>query len=238
MTTLPPQIRWLPFTTDEALLDAVSQRWWDSIRMRQARTIALSGGRIAARLFQAVVSKTQGQLASWSEVHCFWADERCVGPEHQQSNYRIAKEMLLDPLARPPHTIHRLRGELPPDQAADLAETELLRIVGSTGRLDLVLLGMGEDGHVASLFPGQDPGEDPRQRHYLAVKGPKPPQDRLTLSLPAMVKAAAVWVVVSGPGKEDALRRALGGDTQLPIGQVVLGRPSTHIFSSVHVTDI
>lgn len=162
--------------------------------------------------------------------HFFWADERCVPPDHPESNYRTARELLLEPLAIPLSHTHRIRGEDDPASAAKSASDELLFIVAKNPQgfpiLDLVFLGMGEDGHVASLFPGA-----PSQRGiYYPVTGPKPPPRRITLSYDVIVAARDVWVLVSGQGKQAALARSLtpGGDT--PLARVVQGHNGTRIF--------
>jgi 6-phosphogluconolactonase len=163
-------------------------------------------------------------------VHFFWADERCVPPDHPESNFRTARELLLEPLAIPLSHTHRIHGEDDPGLAAKSASEELMLIVAKNPQgcpvLDWVFLGMGEDGHVASLFPGapSQPGI------YYAVTGPKPPPRRITLGYDVIIAARDVWVLVSGGGKEAALARSLTPHGDTPLARVVQGRKSTRIF--------
>src|SRR6185436_18362512 len=105
----------------------------------------------------AALSNARG--VSLANVHFFWADERCVPPNDPESNCAAAREHFFQPLAIAPHKVHRIQGELPPDHAAELATTEIKSIVSADTfgqpQLDLIFLGMGEDGHVASLFPAE-----------------------------------------------------------------------------------
>ena len=138
----------------------------------------------------------------WSRVEVYWGDERCVPPDDERSNYRLVRETLLDRLAAPPQ-VRRVQGELPPAEAAARYDAELDGVA-----LDLVLLGIGEDGHTASLFPGS-PALDERERR--AVAGPaglEPFVERVTLTLPAIAAAASVVFLVTGAGKAEAARRA------------------------------
>ena len=134
----------------------------------------------------------------------WWGDERCVGPDDERSNYRLAREALLDRLERPP-AVHRIRGELEPEEAAEAYQGEL----GETA-LDLVLLGLGPDGHTASLFPDAA-ALDERERRVVATKpGLEPWVDRVTLTIPALSSGRAVVYLVTGEEKAEAARRAFG----------------------------
>jgi 6-phosphogluconolactonase len=170
-------------------------------------------------------------------VHFHWGDERCVPPEHADSNYKLAQTALLDPAGIALEQRHRLRGELPPDEAARLAEAELARVTGTaSGRvpvLDLVFLGMGEDGHVASLFPGAPESVVTSPRWVIPVIGPKPPPQRLSLTFQVLAAAKEVWVLASGVGKEEALRESLrlGGST--PLAHLLSLRSHTRIMTDL-----
>jgi 6-phosphogluconolactonase len=143
----------------------------------------------------------------WSAAQVWWGDERCVAPEDERSNYRLAKETLLDALARPPAAVHRIRGELGKDAGAGAYEQEL----GSTA-LDLVLLGLGPDGHVASLFPNE-PSLDVDDRRVIGTEAKLEPYvDRISLTLPTLNAADAVLFVVTGESKADAVARAFAGE--------------------------
>ena len=157
----------------------------------------------------------------WPRVEFFWVDERAVSPTDPESNYALARELWLDPAGIPAGGIHRMPGE-----AADLEGTardyanELKSIAGDPPRLDYVLLGVGEDGHVASLFPGHAALGD--NRPVIAVTdAPKPPARRLTLSLPALAGAARVAIVAFGTAKARAMGEVVGDPrSMLPAARV------------------
>jgi 6-phosphogluconolactonase len=151
------------------------------------------------------------------------------------SNFRSAHECLFEPLGIEPSRIHRIRGEIAPELAAAEAEAELRRFAppNATGQpvLDLVLLGMGEDGHVASLFPGESESERRSPRVYRPVVAPKPPPRRITLGYGVLAAAREVWVLVSGAGKEAALAESLSAEGQTPLAHVLRSRKRTRVFS-------
>jgi 6-phosphogluconolactonase len=226
---------WIGCGSSTELAQKVSDRWLDQIRA--STCVALSGGRIAVVFFDAVVSRAGARKSELQATEFFWADERCVPPDDPESNYRLAKEHLLDPLGIPSHRIHRLAGELDPVQAAQRAERELrnLTVAAEHGQpmLDLVFLGMGEDGHVASLFPDPPPSVSCSQTVYSPVLGPKPPPLRLTLSYAALAVAREVWVLISGNGKEQALADSLSEDAHTPLGRVIRSRRNTLLFTDL-----
>jgi len=231
------------FQNAEALALAVASAWLDGIaRANQAVgafCVALSGGRIAGLLFPEFCRQAQAQSASLSQVHFFWADERCVPPGEVESNYRVARQLLFDPLGIAEDCIHRIRGELEPEAAAREAEAEIRRIVplASDGQpvLDLILLSMGEDGHVASLFPGEPEAVVSNRVAYRAVTAPKPPPRRVTLGYGVIAAAREVWVLISGGGKEAALRESLCQEGRTPLVTVLRSRSRTWIFSDVRL---
>lgn len=121
--------------------------------------VALSGGNTPRAAFELLGKEPRAEEISWSDVFIYWGDERCVPPDDEQSNYLMAKKAFLDEVAIPEENVHRMRGEIDPKEAA--AEyAALLRTLGDPPRFDLVLLGMGPDGHTASLFPGTPPETD------------------------------------------------------------------------------
>jgi 6-phosphogluconolactonase len=142
----------------------------------------------------------------WSRVELWWGDERCVPPDHPDSNYGMAKAALLDRLQSPPSSVHRIPGELGKDAAADAYEQEL-----GDAALDLLLLGLGPDGHVASLYPDQPTLEVTDRRAIGAEAHLEPYVDRVTLTLPTLRAAAEVLFLVTGEDKADAVARALAG---------------------------
>jgi 6-phosphogluconolactonase len=222
------------FTGVDALVREVAGQWVDWVASGGGGSVALSGGRVAAQFFRATVEAVRARGVVWAGWDCFWADERCVPPGDEQSNYFEAERSLLRPLGWEAARVHRVRGEVEPDLAASESELALKSVVGEGGVLDLVILGMGEDGHVASLFPGQAFGVE-EGGLYRAVVGPKPPPRRVTLTLPVLLRARQVWVMVTGEGKREVLDRALRGDEGLPLGRVLRGRTVTQVFSCVGV---
>lgn len=178
-------------------------------------------------------------------VHFFWADERCVPPDDAESNFRVANDHLFAPLQISPHRVHRIRGELDSRLAAEQAEAELKRVSARSNPegfpiLDMVFLGMGEDGHTASLFP-ESPLEQTRAsgavaqttdaRSYVAVVGPKPPPKRVSLTYESLRAAESVDVLVSGRGKACTLARVLLAEGAKPMGRVLKERASTVIWT-------
>jgi len=176
--------------------------------------LALSGGSTPRRLYQLLASE-YGDGIAWDQVHLFWGDERCVPPDRMQSNFRLVQETLIGPLELPAENIHRISGEMqPPQQAAAAYERELREQWPQTAwpRFDLVLLGLGADGHTASLFP-HDPVLEEREHWVRAVLAPAGYEirRRITLTLPAINGARAIYFLVSGQGKAEAVSKALRG---------------------------
>jgi 6-phosphogluconolactonase len=160
--------------------------------------IALSGGSTPGPAYE-LAARTQ---PGWSRTELWFADERCVDPSDERSNYRLVRERLLDRLERGPAAEHRIRGELPADRAAEEYEAELRGVA-----LDLVLLGIGTDGHTASLFPN-DPALDELSASAVAVH--RQDVDRVTLTLPVLRAAEVVLFLATGAEKADAVGRAFG----------------------------
>lgn len=239
----------LPFATADDLASHVAGAWLAEIeqarRMSKLHCVALSGGRIAKNFFASVVEQARtrriedGDPSSLPDnVHFFWADERCVPPDDPESNFKLTNDLLFKPLKIPEKQIHRIRGEDPPAVAAHIAETELRPIAasGEMGQpvLDLIFLGMGEDGHVASLFPDAPAKAVNHPGPFLAVENsPKPPPCRISMSYAAIVAARQVWVLVSGAGKEAALCQSLGSGAKTPLGRILQMRQNTLIFSQI-----
>jgi 6-phosphogluconolactonase len=237
MTRAMPKVKPIElcqFPGPEALARAAASRWLGSTSP-VFRNVALSGGRIA-RLFLgaaaelAMVDPTVSQKLR--QIHLFWADERCVSPDDPESNYGLAKAALFDRIRMPDAGIHRLRGELDPSEAVQMANAEILRTVPCNAAgvpvLDLVFLGMGEDGHVASLFPGNEVSAP--ESAYAVVVGPKPPNPRLTLTYPVLAVARETWVLVSGKDKGLALRNLLQGNDPTPLHRLIQLRNRTVLF--------
>jgi 6-phosphogluconolactonase len=139
----------------------------------------------------------------WSSTEVWWGDDRCVPPGHEWSNYGMAKRTLLDRLAVPPAAIHRIQGELGAERAADEYDRELDGVT-----LDLVLLGMGSDGHVASLYPHASGLAERVRRAIPAEAKLEPLVDRVTMTIPVLESAPLVLFFVAGAERADAVRRA------------------------------
>jgi 6-phosphogluconolactonase len=186
--------------------------------------VALSGGSSPKALYCLLSGPDYVARLDWQRTHIFWGDERCVPPDHADSNYHMAWESLLRHVPIPAGNIHRMRGEIEPQAAAQEYEV-LLRtffaqsktqpgsgtVPENRGPFDLILLGLGADGHTASLFPGS-PTLDEQGRWVLAVEHTTPPSplvNRLTLTLPAINAAKWVLFLVAGKEKAEAVRLAL-----------------------------
>jgi 6-phosphogluconolactonase len=174
--------------------------------------VALAGGSTPARMYELLADRT----TDWRDVHLWLSDERCVPLDDADSNYRLVERRLLMRLptgTTPPiaHPVTRAGDGDPPAAAGDY-EAELREQVAGAPlpRFDLVLLGLGEDGHTASLFP-DDPVLEERERLVVAVRGRKPPPDRVTFTLPLLRAARAIVVLTAGAGKAEAVRAMLAG---------------------------
>jgi len=232
----------LPFDHADALARAAASAWRDEMSAVNRATgpycVALSGGRITLKFFAAMIELVTAQKASLASVHFFWADERCVPPDDPDSNFAAADQHFFRPLGIVGDRIHRIPGEQSPGRAAELASAEIRRL--TTGNpdgqpeLDLIFLGMGEDGHVASLFPAERASAMTDRSVYRAItNSPKPPPNRITLGYPAIAAARKVWVLASGTGKEIALRESLKPDGQTPLARVLQQREQTTIFTDI-----
>lgn len=187
----------------------------------QMVTIALSGGSTPRRMHEILAEHPH---VDWSKVHVFWGDERTVPQDHEESNFRMAKESLLDRVSIPDDQIHRMAGEKDPDAAAQEYERTISQVFGVSPpempRFDIILLGMGADGHTASLFPGTQALKE-RDRYVVANHVPQQNTDRLTLTFPVLNAAKLVIFMVAGADKADAIKRCLreAGDAP-PASQV------------------
>ncbi|KRT77903.1 MAG: 6-phosphogluconolactonase, 6-phosphogluconolactonase [Armatimonadetes bacterium CSP1-3] len=203
-----PEIRVLP--TPHALVEEAARFVRDAAQQAVADhnrfALALSGGETPQALY-ALLAEAGPDTLPYNRVEIFWSDERGVPPDHEESNYGLAWKVWLARAPLDPRRIHRLRGEDDPERAAADYEAELRRVLGDPPRLDLVLLGVGRDGHTASLFPGE--AALASNRLVAAATAPVPPQRRITVT-PRLIEAAArVLVLVTGRDKAEAVRRAL-----------------------------
>jgi 6-phosphogluconolactonase len=182
----------------ERLADVVC----DAARVGGRASIALAGGTTPRAVHESLATLPD---IPWDAVHVYFGDERCVPPDHPDSNYRMAKDSLFDHVPIPSSQIHRPQAENADRDAAARAYEAIL-----PAAFDLVILGIGEDGHTASLFPGS-PALDEQERRCLPVIGPKPPPERLTLTPPVLESARHLLMLAVGAGKAEAVARALEG---------------------------
>lgn len=180
--------------------------------------VALSGGSTPRVLYAMLVADQFRQLVPWSEVHLFWGDERCVPPDHPESNFGMVREVLLDKAPIPAQNIHRMPAEHEdPRLAADAYEQTLRAFfglkMGEVPCFDLILLGLGEDGHTASLFPRTTALAE-TERLVVSNHVEKLGTDRLTLTVPVVNQAANVVFLVAGKSKASVLREVLEGEYQ------------------------
>jgi 6-phosphogluconolactonase len=214
-----------PVVTVAPDAEAVARRAADVIanhvndaRMRKVDVnIALAGGSTPQRAYELL----GGMQGSWGGVHLWLGDERCVPEDDPDSNTKMIRESLLDRLRAPePPTLHHVRGELEPEDAAWLYGCDIVRAMGERPVFDVVLLGMGPDGHTASLFPGH-PEANAQAAPVIGVRdSPKPPPHRITLTLPVLHRARFTLLLVTGAEKADALARVRAGDPALPPGRL------------------
>jgi 6-phosphogluconolactonase len=232
------------FRTPDDLASAAAKAWLDEIeaanREGRGHHVALSGGRITQKLLAATLDQATSRKISLDRAHFFWADERCVPPADPQSNFKLVNDGLLAPLKISPDKIHRLRGEEVPEAAAKHAEAEIRRVLGANPGvqpvLDLIFLGLGEDGHVASLAPEEPESMMFDQAVFRAVHNfAKPPPDRITIGYQTIAAARQVWMLASGTGKEQPLRDSLAPDGKTSFARVLKLRQSTKILTDIAV---
>ena len=180
----------------------------DSIARRGRFMVAFTGGRTPKQAYHLLADKAYAARVDWSRVHVFWGDERCVPPEDEASNFRMAREALLDHIPLPAQNVHRMKGEDEPGAAAAAYEQQLDEIVGP--RFDLIHLGMGADAHIASLFPGGSAFRE-RRRRVCAEFVKELGMWRLTLTPAAINQAAHITFIVAGAEKADAVAHVLEG---------------------------
>lgn len=191
----------------------------DAVRERRKFSVALSGGSTPQVLYRLLATPPYASRVDWSNVHVFWGDERCVPPTDEQSNYRMAYEELLSKVRIPSANVHRIHGEEDPAQGAKQYNGELREffadVRGANGwtRFDLMLLGMGDDGHTASLFPN-NPILDEHEHAARAVWVEKFGMWRITLTSVAINASRHVRFLVSGAGKANTLKEVLHGPSR------------------------
>lgn len=211
----------------DALSRAAAGTIAGALRSRESLTIALSGGATPARLFELLGTEWRDRTP-WHRVHLFWADERFVPADHAENNYRAAADSFIDRIPIPDENVHPIPTDrIDVDAAADAYE-DVLRSVfhgDASTAFDVAVLGLGADGHTASLFPGWEP---PADRWAAALRAPEriTPRERITLTPDLLNRSRSILFLVSGRRKRDALRRVFDDDPALPATHI-LGREET-----------
>jgi 6-phosphogluconolactonase len=202
------------FLADE-LGARLERRGRRALARRGRFAVALSGGSVAAAFFPLLARRS----FDWRNVDFFWCDERAVPPEHEDSNYGLARRLWLDPAGVPAARIHRMEAERPDLAGAAIAYSDrLVEVLGRPARLDVVLLGVGPDGHVASLFPEHAALVEHQHAVLPIADSPKPPPRRLTLSVSAIAAARLVVVAAFGAAKAPVMHEALHDSaSRLPV---------------------
>jgi 6-phosphogluconolactonase len=186
-------------------------------------SIVLTGGQTPRRAYELAAALEP----DWGRVSLWWSDERCVPPDNELSNYRLAAESLLDRIETPPAEVHRIRGERRPAEAADELDDALAGV-----ELNLLLLGLGPDGHLASLFPGSPQLEIEDRRATSGPAGLEPWVDRVTMTLPTIRAAHQIVFLVAGAEKADAVARAFAGPVtdEVPASLTRLAPTGVQVF--------
>jgi len=200
----------------------------ESIVARGRFTFALSGGNTPKRLYSLLGSEPYLGRIDWTLAEIFWSDERCVPPESEESNFRMAQEVFLGKIPIPPSQVHRMPADAADrDAAAYNYIEEMQRVFGTSAvpSFDLIQLGMGPEGHTASLFPHQASLRE-QSRLVVPVTVPKPPPPRLTFTPPVLNAAAHVLFLVTGADKADAMHAVLEGPPQADEYPAQLVRPA------------
>lgn len=210
------------FATPEAVAEAAAGRLVAAMAETPGPKfgLALSGGSTPQKLYRLLSDPPWRERIDWNRLHLFIADERFVPWDHPDSNFRMIRETLAERAPIPAENLHPMPVEGTPEACAQAYEAELRQFFGDAPpRFDLILLGMGPDGHTASLFPGHEHPDEPWT--VPVYDSPKPPPVRLSLNLPLIDRAKRIWFIVTGADKGAALAQALNpGETPLPAGKV------------------
>lgn len=212
------------FATPRALAAGAADQVVETLRAalasRGRASIALAGGSTPRATYEELARRADAGV--WEAVDVFWSDERVVPPTDAASNVGMARTALLDPLGVDAARLHAPKTELGPIDAALQYEIEIrTRLGDTTPAFDLILLGMGDDGHTASLFPDGPELDAPPSRLVVASSAPFDPPERITFTLTLIAAARRVLFLVAGEAKRPMLRRVLDGDTTLPAARVV-----------------
>lgn len=231
--TAPPDIRIFadPTALFQAAADEFARQAAAAVSAEGRFTVALAGGSTPKGLYSLLATNS---TLPWSKIYFFFGDERHVPPDHSDSNYRMTRETLLSKVPIPADHVFRVPAENPnAAQAAEIYQQTLQKFFqvqpGSFPRFDLILLGMGPDGHTASLFPGTKVLQE-RSRLVASVWVEKFKTDRITLTLPVLNNAAVVMFLVSGQDKAQTLKQVLEGNQPADLYPSKLIRPTNGLL--------
>jgi 6-phosphogluconolactonase len=214
-----------PEAVARAAASAVVEAAFRAIHEHGNFRLVLAGGRTPRAAYELLAGEMRAEV-DWRRVSLYFGDERCVPPDDEASNYRLAREALIEPLKLPSSAVRRMAGEVPPDNAAAEYDFELRRArEDRQPAFDLVLLGMGPEGHTASLYP-DSPALDEKHRLALHVVVPAQLPDRLTMTPPALSSTRQILFLVTGADKSEALVEVFTDGSQLPAAVVSRLAPS------------
>jgi len=211
-----------PADVAAALADTFVNCAKDAIAQRGSFAVSLAGGRTPKAAYMLLAQPSRASAIDWEKVQVYFGDERCVPPDDDQSNYKMAREAFLDAVKIPSWNVHRIRAEEEPAKAAEWYRDALVASFGTHPHLDLVMLGMGPDGHTASLVPG-DPVLEVVDRPVAVTATAYGGHRRMTLTYPALARARQLLWLVSGEDKRAPLAALLDGDRKIPAGRVDAG---------------
>tara|TARA_R110000868_G_scaffold241497_3_gene496890 strand:- start:656930 stop:657667 length:738 start_codon:yes stop_codon:yes gene_type:complete len=224
----------------EFVANLITQAAIKAVAERGRFTLAIPGGGSPRAVFEVLSKPANLQIFPWSKTQLLWVDERAVPPEHPDSNAGVFIREVFTDLPLIPANIHRMLGELGPEHGA-AAYRETLQTVlnpdgGHENTIDFALLGIGEDGHIASLFPG-DAALDSTDTIIPIFNSPKPPPERITMTMPVIKSAKEIVVLVLGQGKADAVAKSLAGEP-LPAHLVTDGTNTTWVIDQAAASDL
>jgi 6-phosphogluconolactonase len=212
----------------DELRTQITESFETVVRDRESLSLAISGGATALVFLGAL----RAARVDWSRVTIFWGDERAVPADSPESNYGVAERLLLDPLGAAAPRALRMPGDHPDLEEAALQYDETLAYELRDGPLDLALLGIGEDGHVCSLFPGHPALREVDHRVIAIHDAPKPPPRRLSLTMPFLSRTRKIWLVVLGARKHPVLQAAMSRSRlETPLDMLVATAKDTTIFT-------
>ena len=220
MKNAPEIIRSTRFIEDS--VDLIVATGQEAIKRSGIFRFGLAGGNTPRAVYAALAARAES--LEWAKVQITFGDERCVVPDHGDSNYRMASESLLERVPIPEGNVFRIRGEIDPEAAARDCESRLRAVASRLGESiythDLMLLGMGPDGHTASLFPGSDALQE-RLRWVVPTIGPKPPPQRITFTFPLLNASRRIVFLVNDATKEPMIQEVIRGE--FPAGKICRG---------------